>query len=69
MSFGMQFEDRNDLLQTYRVAHLLRERVMLTAIRILRLGGLEDLYMYRMNKNKALHDNIFYEALVEKLLV
>ena len=29
----------------YRVAHLLRERVMLTAIRILRLGGFwEHLY-------------------------
>ena len=30
----------------YRVAHLLRERIMLTAIRQLRMGGLEEFNMY-----------------------
>ena len=30
----------------YRVAHLLRERIMLTAIRQLRMAGLEELYMH-----------------------
>ena len=37
----------------------------MTIIRQLRLGGLEELYMYRMNTNKALlYEAIFYEALV-----
>ena len=33
-------------LVTYRVAHLLRERIMLTAIRQLRMGGLKEFNMY-----------------------
>ena len=37
---------RPKLKQTYRVAHLLRENIMLTAFRQLRLGGLrEHLYV------------------------
>ena len=38
--------DWQNLHPVYSVDHLLREINMLTAIRKLRMGGLEDLYMY-----------------------